>query len=65
MCSGQGDGRVMFTIADEMHCSTTIIWVKDQFTLGRGTIIGLSLYGLDGQKMVLLLQKIEHWMYGK
>ena len=38
MCSGQGaDGRVMFTIADEMmHCSTTIIWVKDQFTLGRG-----------------------------
>lgn len=38
MCAGQGeDGRVMFTIADEMmHCSTTIIWNKDQFTLGRG-----------------------------
>jgi len=38
MCSGQGpDGRIMFTIADElMHCSTTIIWNKDQFTLGRG-----------------------------
>ena len=36
--AGQGeDGRVMFTILDEMfHNSTTIIWAKDQFTLGRG-----------------------------
>ena len=34
----QGEmGRVMFIEADEqMHCSTTIIWNKDQFTLGRG-----------------------------
>lgn len=31
------DGRVMFTVLDEQfHCSTTIIWNKDQFTLGRG-----------------------------
>lgn len=31
------DGRVMFTVFDELfHCSTTIIWNKDQFTLGRG-----------------------------
>lgn len=31
------DGRIMFTVADELlHCSTTIIWNKDQFTLGRG-----------------------------
>lgn len=31
------DGRVMFTVLDEtFHCSTTIIWNKDQFTLGRG-----------------------------
>ena len=31
------DGRAMFTILDEMfHCSTTIVWNKDQFTLGRG-----------------------------
>jgi DNA modification methylase len=38
MCAGQGqDGRVMFTVADELlHNSTTIIWNKDQFTLGRG-----------------------------
>jgi DNA modification methylase len=36
--AGQGeDGRVMFTILDEtFHNSTTIIWAKDQFTLGRG-----------------------------
>ena len=36
--SGQGeDGRIMFTILDEnLHHSTTIIWNKDQFTLGRG-----------------------------
>ena len=36
--AGQGkDGRVMFTVLDEyFHNSTTIIWVKDQFTLGRG-----------------------------
>ena len=36
--SGQGaDGRIMFTVLDEyFHCSTTIIWKKDQFTLGRG-----------------------------
>jgi DNA modification methylase len=31
------DGRIMFTVLDEyFHCSTTIIWNKDQFTLGRG-----------------------------
>ena len=31
------DGRVMFSVLDEMfHCSTTIVWNKDQFTLGRG-----------------------------
>jgi len=31
------NGRIMFCVADElMHCSTTIIWNKDQFTLGRG-----------------------------
>ena len=31
------DGRVMFTELDSMmHCSTTIVWNKDQFTLGRG-----------------------------
>ena len=31
------DGRIMFTQCDEaMHCSTTIVWNKDQFTLGRG-----------------------------
>lgn len=30
------DGRVMFTVLDEkFHNSTTIIWVKDQFTLWR------------------------------
>ena len=36
--SGQGeDGRVMFTVLDEFfHNSTTIIWKKQQFTLGRG-----------------------------
>jgi len=31
------DGRIMFTVLDGLfHCSTTIIWNKDQFTLGRG-----------------------------
>ena len=31
------DGRIMFTSLDRaMHCSTTIVWNKDQFTLGRG-----------------------------
>lgn len=31
------DGRVMFMEADNaMHCSTVIVWNKDQFTLGRG-----------------------------
>lgn len=31
------DGRIMFVAADQaMHCSTVIIWNKDQFTLGRG-----------------------------
>jgi len=31
------DGRIMFSILDNLfHCSTTIIWNKDQFTLGRG-----------------------------
>jgi len=38
-CWGQpgADGRVMFSVLDEMfHCSTTIVWNKDQFTLGRG-----------------------------
>lgn len=31
------DGRIMFTQLDQMlHCSTTIVWNKDQFTLGRG-----------------------------
>jgi len=31
------DGRIMFTRLDEqLHSSTTIIWVKDCFTLGRG-----------------------------
>jgi len=31
------DGRVMFTELDKaLHCSTTIVWNKDQFTLGRG-----------------------------
>jgi len=35
--AGQGaDGRAMFTLLDEsLHNSTTIIWNKDQFTLGR------------------------------
>lgn len=38
MCAGQGkDGRIMFTVADELlNNSTTIIWNKDHFTLGRG-----------------------------
>ncbi len=38
MCAGQGqDGRVMFTVADQLlHNSTTVIWNKDVFTLGRG-----------------------------
>lgn len=38
MCGGQGvDGRLMFIEADKiLHNSTTIIWNKDQFTLGRG-----------------------------
>lgn len=31
------DGRVMFgSLDDALHCSTTIIWNKDNFTLGRG-----------------------------
>ena len=31
------DGRIMFTVLDEMlHNSTMIIWNKDRFTLGRG-----------------------------
>lgn len=31
------DGRIMFMAADSaMHCSTVIVWNKDQFTLGRG-----------------------------
>lgn len=31
------DGRIMFTQCDKaMHCSTTIVWNKDRFTLGRG-----------------------------
>lgn len=31
------DGRTMFSALDErLHCSTVIIWNKDQFTLGRG-----------------------------
>ena len=36
--SGQGeDGRIMFTVLDEFfHNSTTVIWKKQQFTLGRG-----------------------------
>lgn len=38
MCAGQGeDGHLMFVEADKLlHNSTTIIWNKDQFTLGRG-----------------------------
>ena len=36
--AGPGDdGRIMFTVLDEtFHCSTMIVWNKDQFTLGRG-----------------------------
>jgi DNA modification methylase len=31
------DGRIMFSALDSaLHCSTTIVWNKDQFTLGRG-----------------------------
>ena len=31
------DGRIMFSELDKiLHCSTTIVWNKDQFTLGRG-----------------------------
>ena len=31
------DGRIMFSsLDDSLHCSTVIIWNKDQFTLGRG-----------------------------
>jgi len=31
------DGRILFTLADNLlHCSTTIIWYKDTFVLGRG-----------------------------
>jgi DNA modification methylase len=31
------DGRIMFTAFDKaLHCSTTIVWNKDQFVLGRG-----------------------------
>lgn len=38
ICGPPGiDGRIMFTEADNLlYCSTTIIWNKDQFTLGRG-----------------------------
>jgi DNA modification methylase len=38
VCGPPGpDGRVMFVALDEaLHCSTVIIWNKDQFTLGRG-----------------------------
>lgn len=38
MCACQGaNGRLMFIEADKiLHNSTTIIWNKDQFTLGRG-----------------------------
>jgi DNA modification methylase len=38
MCGAPGpDGRIMFMSADSaFHCSTVIIWNKDQFTLGRG-----------------------------
>lgn len=38
ICGCQGsDGRLMFVEADKiLHNSTTIIWNKDQFTLGRG-----------------------------
>ena len=31
------DGRLLFIELDKMfHCSTTVVWNKDQFTLGRG-----------------------------
>ena len=31
------DGRIMFTELDNaLHCSTTVVWKKDQFVLGRG-----------------------------
>ena len=31
------DGRIMFSALDSVfHCSTTVIWNKDRFTLGRG-----------------------------
>lgn len=31
------DGRIMFSVLDELfHCSTTIVWNKDRFVLGRG-----------------------------
>ena len=31
------DGRIMFTALDEaLHCSTTVVWNKDRFVLGRG-----------------------------
>lgn len=31
------DGRLLFTILDDyLHNSTTVMWYKDQFTLGRG-----------------------------
>ena len=38
ICAAPGkDGRVMFTICDELlHNSTVCIWNKDTFTLGRG-----------------------------
>ena len=38
VCGAQHkDGRTLFTILDKIYnCSTTIIWVKDSFTLGRG-----------------------------
>lgn len=31
------DGRIMFSVLDDLfHCSTTVVWAKDRFTLGRG-----------------------------
>jgi DNA modification methylase len=31
------DGRILFSALDQLfHCSTTIVWNKDNFTLGRG-----------------------------
>jgi DNA modification methylase len=38
VCGAQHkDGRILFTELDKaLHCSTTVIWKKDIFTLGRG-----------------------------